>query len=77
MKNTKKSYAPEFATRNRPAVKTMNLQVAVTRADLKNAVREAFVLAKSGGRELNLDFNLQSLAQEISRHSGIGAMQSV
>ena len=41
--NTKnKSYEPKYATKNRAAIKTVNLQVAVTRPDLKNAVRKAF-----------------------------------
>jgi len=41
-------------------VKILSLQVAVTEPDLLKAVRDAFDLAKSGGRELNLAFNLPS-----------------
>jgi hypothetical protein len=60
--NTKsKSYEPRYATRNGATIKTVSLQVAVTEPDLQNAVREAFDLAKSGGRELNLAFSIQSL----------------
>ena len=59
--NTKnKSYDSEYNTKNRAAIKTVRLQVAVAEPDLKNAVMAAFELAKSGGRELNLDFSLQS-----------------
>jgi hypothetical protein len=38
--------------------KILNLSVAVTEPDLSKTVREAFELAKSSGRELDLDFNL-------------------
>jgi hypothetical protein len=72
--NTKnRSYEPEYATTNSAAVKTVNLQVAVTEPDLKKAVREAFILAKSGGRELNLAFSLQSFAQTMPKPSGVRA----
>jgi hypothetical protein len=66
--NTKnKSYEPQYAIKNGATIKikTVSLQVAATEPDLQNAVREAFGLAKSGGRELNLDFNLQPLTQGI------------
>ena len=43
----------------------MNLQVAVTEPDLQKAVREAFDLAKSSGRELDLAFSLHSIPQGI------------
>jgi len=61
--NTKnKSYEPKFATKDttkdKAAIKTVSLQVAVTGPDLQNTVRKAFELAKSGGRELNLAFSL-------------------
>ena len=57
--NTKsKSYEPQYAARNGATIKTVSLQVAVTEPDLQNAVREAFDLAKSGGRELDLAFSL-------------------
>jgi hypothetical protein len=49
------------------------MQVAVTDPNLQNAVREAFALAKSGGRELNLAFSLQSLTQNIPKQSDIRA----
>ena len=58
----KRSYESEYATANRTTIKTVSMQVVATQPDLKKAVREAFVLVKSGGRELNLDFNLQPLA---------------
>jgi hypothetical protein len=61
--NTKnRSYEPKYVAKNGVAngatIKTVSLQVAVTEPDLKNAVREAFDLAKSGGRELNLAFSI-------------------
>jgi 3-hydroxyisobutyrate dehydrogenase-like beta-hydroxyacid dehydrogenase len=61
--NTKnKPYAPKFAIKNtakdKAAIKTVSLQVAVTRPDLQNTIRKAFDLAKGGGRELDLAFSL-------------------
>ena len=41
-------------------IKTLSLQVVVTEPDLPKAVRVAFNLAKSAGRELDLAFNLPS-----------------
>jgi len=72
MNAKKRSYEPEYATKNRAAIKTMSLQVAVTEPDLKNAVREAFDLAKSSGRELDLAFIIESLHQNIPIQSDIG-----
>jgi len=72
--NTKKpSYEPEYVARNGATIKTVSLQVAVTEPDLQNAVQEAFALAKSGGRELNLAFSLQILPQSIPKQSDIRA----
>ena len=66
MNAKKKSGNPEFDTNNtRAAIKTVCLQVALTEPDLKNAVMAAFDLAKSSGRELNLDFNLPSDARPM------------
>jgi 3-hydroxyisobutyrate dehydrogenase-like beta-hydroxyacid dehydrogenase len=61
--NTKnKSYEPKFSIKNtakdKAAIKTVSLQVAVTRPDLQNTIRKAFDLAKGGGRELDLAFSL-------------------
>jgi hypothetical protein len=39
-------------------IKTLSMSVAVTEPDLEKAIRVAFDLAKSAGRELDLDFNL-------------------
>ena len=56
--NTKKqSYEPKYVVKHGAIVKTVSLQVAVTKPDLHNAVREAFGLAKSGGQELDLAFS--------------------
>ena len=76
--NTKdRSYESKHAAPNRAEIKTMHLQVAVTEPNLKTAVMTAFDLAKSGGRELNLDFNLQSFAQPFPKHSSPGAAHLV
>jgi hypothetical protein len=69
-----KSYEPEYDTKNRVPTKTVSLQVAVTRPDLQNAVRKAFDLAKSGGRELDLAFTLRPLAQSFPKPSSIRAV---
>ncbi len=72
--NTKsKSYESKYATRNGATIKTVSLQVAVTDPDLQNAVRAAFDLAKSGGRELDLAFNLQPFTQGIPKPSDLRA----
>jgi hypothetical protein len=60
MKTKKQSNESKDAIKNSAPIKTLSLQVAVTEPDLLKAVREAFDLAKSGGRELNLAFNLSS-----------------
>jgi hypothetical protein len=70
-----KSYEPKYATRNGAAVKTISLQVAVTRPGLHNAVRKAFDLAKGGGRELDLAFTLQPLTQSFPKPPNIRAAQ--
>jgi hypothetical protein len=57
--NTKnKPYEPKFATKDKAAIKTVTLQLAVTKPDLQNTIRKAFDLAKGGGRELDLAFSL-------------------
>ena len=76
--NTKnRSYEPKYVAKNGvtngATIKTVSLQVAVTEPDLQNAVRRAFELAKSAGRELNLAFCLQSLTQRIPKQSDIRA----
>ena len=72
--NTKNQFnEPKYATRNGATIKTVNLQVAVTEPNLKNAVRTAFDLAKSGGRELNLTFGLQPPTQGNPKPSDIRA----
>jgi Tfp pilus assembly PilM family ATPase len=75
MKIKNRSYEPKYVAKNGATIKTVNLQVAVTEPDLQKAVREAFDLAKSGGRELNLAFSLQSLTQSIPNHFNIGTAQ--
>jgi protein tyrosine phosphatase (PTP) superfamily phosphohydrolase (DUF442 family) len=78
--NTKnKPYEPKYATKDtiqdRTIIKTVSLQVAVTRPDLQNAVRKAFDLAKSGGRELDLAFTFQPLTQSFPKSSNIRTAQ--
>ena len=47
--NTKnKSYEPKYATKNRPAIKTVSLQVAVTRPDLQNTIGKLSTWQKAG-----------------------------
>ena len=59
--NTKKEVnEPNNTLKKIAPVKTLTLHVAVSEPDLTEAVRVAFDLAKSGGRELNLAFNIPS-----------------
>jgi hypothetical protein len=51
---------------HRAPVKTLSLQMAITEPDLSKAVRQAFDLAKGGGLELNLAFNVQPGRQAIA-----------
>lgn len=60
MRTKKQSNEPYDAIKKSAPIKTLSLQVAVSEPDLPKAVREAFDLAKSAGRELNLAFNLLS-----------------
>jgi hypothetical protein len=62
MKTKQQTNESKDGTLNGAPVKTLNLQVAITEPDLPKAVRQAFDLAKGGGRELNLAFNLQPRA---------------
>ena len=56
----KPSSEPRYVTRDGPRIKTVCLQVAVTESSLQDSVWEAFALAKSAGRELDLAFTSQS-----------------
>ena len=58
MKTRKQLNEPNDAIKK--PVKTLSLQVAVSEPDFQKAVREAFNLAKSAGRELDLAFNSPS-----------------
>jgi hypothetical protein len=60
MKTKNQSNEPNGALEKSAPIKTLTLKVAVTEPDLPKAVHVAFDLAKSAGRELNLDFNLPS-----------------
>lgn len=58
-KQTNESNESNDATNHSASVKTLSLEVAITEPDLSKAVWQAFNLAKGGGRELNLAFNLR------------------
>ncbi len=60
MKTKKQLNEANDAFKKGAPVKTLNLQVAVSEPDLPKVVREAFDLAKSAGRELDLVFNFPS-----------------
>ena len=59
MKTKQQTYEYKGVSRPTTTVKTLSLQVAITEPDLRKAVRQAFDLAKGGGRELDLAFNCQ------------------
>jgi hypothetical protein len=58
MKTKKQLNEPDDAIKKSAPLKTLSLSVAVSEPDLQKAVRVAFDLAKSSGRELDLVFNL-------------------
>jgi hypothetical protein len=60
MKTKKQMNEPDAVFKKGVPVKTLTLQMAVSEPDLPKAVRVAFDLAKSAGRELDLVFNLPS-----------------
>jgi uncharacterized protein YjgD (DUF1641 family) len=60
MKTKKQLNEANEAIEKSAPIKTLSLSVAVSEPDLQKAVRVAFDLAKSAGRELNLVFNLPS-----------------
>ena len=59
MKTKQQTNESKDGTPHGAPVKTLSLQVAITEPNLSKAVRQAFDLAKGGGRELNLAFKLQ------------------
>lgn len=58
MKTKKQLNEANDAVEKSAPIKTLRLQVAISEPDLQKAVRVAFDLAKSAGRELDLVFNL-------------------
>ena len=58
MKTKKQLNEANEAIEKSAPIKTLSLSVAVSEPDLQKAVRVAFDLAKSSGRELDLVFNL-------------------
>ncbi len=77
MNNQTRPYKSQHTTQARAMIKSMNVQVVASEPDLQNTIRNAFALAKSGGRELNLDFNLQPQAQIVPKPSDIRARHLV
>jgi hypothetical protein len=52
-----RSCRTEYSVENALKVKTVSLRLAVTDQCLEAKIKEAFDLAKSGGRELDLTFS--------------------
>ena len=57
MKTKNHAYQSEYAVKDAPKIKTVDLRVALTDRNWEAKIKEAFDLAKSGGLELNLDFD--------------------
>jgi hypothetical protein len=57
MKTKHNAYEPEYAVKDAPRVKTVDLRLALTDCNWEAKIKEAFHLARSGGLELNLDFD--------------------
>ena len=67
MKTKRSSYEQKNAVNDALKIKTVRLQFGVTDRDLEAKVKEAFDLAKSGGRELDLTFSSGDPAQSTLR----------
>jgi hypothetical protein len=72
MKTPNQLSEPDDVIEKRAPIKTLKMQVAVTEPDLSKVVQEAFDLAKSAGRELDLEFNAPS---EIEAHLVLPGME--
>jgi hypothetical protein len=57
MNGKNKRHAPQFAIKDAPKIKTLDLRVAVSTPDLGEEIARAFLLAKSSSQELNVFFN--------------------
>jgi hypothetical protein len=52
-----KRHTPQFAIKDAPKIKTLDLQLAVSNPELGEEIARAFLLAKSSSQELNVYFN--------------------
>lgn len=57
MNGKNKRNAPQFAIKDAPKIKTLDLRLAASNPDLGNEIARAFLLAKSSSHELNVFFN--------------------
>jgi hypothetical protein len=57
MNGKNKHHTPQFAIKDAPKIKTLDLQLAISTPDLGKEIARAFLLAKSSSQELNVCFN--------------------
>jgi len=57
MNGKSKRNPPQFAIKDAPKIKTLDLRLAVSTPDLGKEIARAFLLAKSSSQELNVFFN--------------------
>jgi hypothetical protein len=57
MNGTNKHHTPQFAIKDAPKIKTLDLRLAISTPDLREEIARAFLLAKSSSQELNVFFN--------------------
>jgi hypothetical protein len=57
MNGKNKRNTPQFAIKDAPKIKTLDLRLAVSTPDLGEEIARAFLLAKSSSHELNVFFN--------------------
>ncbi|MGA2243034.1 MAG: hypothetical protein ABSH11_13495 [Verrucomicrobiota bacterium] len=57
MNGKNKRNTPQFAIKDAPKIKTLDLRLAISTPDLGKEITRAFLLAKSSSQELNVFFN--------------------
>ena len=57
MNGKNKRHTPEFAIKDAPKIKTLDLRLAVSNPNLGKEIARAFQLAKSSSQELNVFIN--------------------
>jgi hypothetical protein len=57
MNGKNKRHTPQFAIKDAPKIKTLDLRLAISTPDLGEEIARAFLLAKSSSQELNVFFN--------------------